>query len=198
MTDWQHHYETGDTPWDRGGPSPPLVQWLAGHRLHGSVLVPGCGHGHDLVPLAASGAEQVTGLDFAPGAVSAASERTAALPNVSVRLGDLFVFGCGEGKGMFDWVFEHTCFCAIDPARRDDYVQAVAAALKPGGRLLAVFYLRPWDEGEDPNDGPPFGTSLTELDQRFASHFTVLESYVPDVSYSGREGKELLRVLQRN
>jgi SAM-dependent methyltransferase len=198
MTDWQHHYETGDTPWDRGGPSPPLVQWLTGHRLHGSVLVPGCGHGHDLVALAASGADQVTGLDFAPGAVRAAGERAAALPNVSVKLGDLFVFAAEEGKGAFDWVFEHTCFCAIDPARRDDYVQAVAAALKPGGRLLAVFYLQPWDEGEDPNDGPPFGTSLTELDQRFGSHFTVLESYVPDVSYSGREGKELLRVLQRN
>src|SRR6478609_4291828 len=84
MTDWQHHYETGDTPWNKGGPSPPLVQWLAGHRLHGRVLVPGCGHGHDLVPLAASGADSVTGLDIAPGAVVAAGERTAAIPGVSV------------------------------------------------------------------------------------------------------------------
>ena len=197
MTDWQQHYETGDTPWDRGGPSPPLVQWLAGHRLHGSVLVPGCGHGNDLVALAAGGAEQVTGLDLAPGAVTAAEARTADLPNVTVKLGDLFVFCGGEGRGVFDWVFEHTCFCAIDRSLRGDYVNAVAAALKPGGCLLAVFYLQPWKPEEDQSQGPPFGTSVEELDERFGPHFTTVESYVPDVSYSGREGRELLRLLRR-
>jgi SAM-dependent methyltransferase len=198
MTDWQHLYETGETPCNRGGPSPPLVQWLDRHRLYGRVLVPGCGHGNDLVPLAASGAEEVTGLDLAPGAVTAAGARTAGLPNVSLKQGDLFVFGSGEGRGVFDWVFEHTCFCAIDLSLRDDYARAVAAALKPGGCLLAVFYLQPWKAEEDQAQGPPFGTSIEELDQRFGSQFTVLESYVPDVSYSGREGRELLRVMRRN
>lgn len=197
MTDWQQYYESGDTPWDRGGPSPPLVQWLGGHRLHGRVLVPGCGHGHDLVALAGSGADEIVGLDLAPGAIAAAGARTAALPNVSVKLGDLFEFGAGEGREAFDWVFEHTCFCAIDPGMRDRYAHAVASALKPGGTLLAVFYLKPWKEDEDQAQGPPFGTSGTELDQRFGERFTVLEAYVPDVSYSGREGRELLRVMRR-
>ena len=197
MTDWQHHYETGDTPWDRGSPAPALVQWLKSHRLHGRVLVPGCGHGHDLTALDGSGASQVTGLDIAQGAVAAAKSRIASLPNVSVAHGDFFEYAHGNGRGQFDWMFEHTCFCAIDTTRRDDYVNAAVSALKPGGALLAIFYLRPWEEGEDQNQGPPFASTIEELDRRFGPHFSVLDSYVPDVSYPGREGRELLRLLKR-
>ena len=197
MTDWQHHYATGNTPWDRGGPAPALLHWLETHRLHGRVLVPGCGSGHDLVTLAGSGASQITGLDIAPGGVAAASARTASLPQVSVVEGDLFEYAHGPGRGQFDWVFEHTCFCAIPRERRDDYVSAVTAALKPGGFLLAIFYLHPWDAGEDQEQGPPFRSEVAELDRRFGTAFTVLESFVPAVSYAGREGKELVRLLRR-
>jgi hypothetical protein len=112
--------------------------------------------------------------------------------------GDFFRFAHADGHGQFDWMFEHTCFCAIDPERRDDYVRAAAAALKPGGCLIAVFYLNPWAEGEDQNQGPPFASTVEELDRRFSSDFTLLESFVPSVSYSGREGRELFRVLRRN
>lgn len=199
MTDWQELYESGVTPWDRGGPSPPLVQWLETHRLDGRVLVPGCGHGHDLTALANSGAEAVVGFDIAPGGVAAAREKTGAFANVTVELGDFFAFAHGHAEaGNFDWIFEHTCFCAIDRERRDDYVRAAAAALKPGGHLLAVFYLHPWAEEEDQDQGPPFRSTVEELDQRFSPHFTILESYVPSVSYTGREGRELLRLLRRN
>lgn len=197
MTDWQHHYESGETPWNRGGPSPALVRWLESHRVSGRVLVPGCGHGHDVAALAAGGAEEVTGLDIAPGGVAAARERTAGLTNVRIVEGDLFSWCAEEGRGRFDWVFEHTCFCAIPRERRDDYVSAVAAALRPGGHLLAVFYLRPWDEGEDQDQGPPFRSEVPELDERFGAAFELLESAVPEVAYPGREGKELLRLLRR-
>ena len=165
--------------------------------MQGNVLVPGCGHGHDLVALAGSGADSVTGLDIAPGGVTAARERTAHLGNVRVELGDLFAWCHGEGRGMFDWVFEHTCFCAIPREMRDSYVSAIADALKPGGYMLAIFYLKPWDDGEDQMQGPPFGCSADELDERFGAQFELLESAVPGVSYTGREGKELLRLLRR-
>ena len=197
MTDWQKMYEDGVTPWDRGGPCPPLMEWLETGRLHGRVLVPGCGHGHDLVALAQSGAAHITGLDIAPGAIAAAQEKTAGLENVELITGDLFALGAGALRGQFDWVFEHTCFCAINPALRPDYVQAVASALKPGGHLLAVFYLEPWDEGEDPNQGPPFRSEVPALDAQFSGAFELVTSRVPTVAYPGREGKELLRLLRR-
>ena len=65
----------------------------------------------------------------------------------------------------FDWVFEHTLFCAIDVDRRHDYVEAVLHWLKPGGHYLAVNYLIP------DKDGPPFGTSRAELMDWFSTSF---------------------------
>ena len=48
-TDWEQRYQTNDMPWEKGAPSPGLVDFLAAHRqLPGeTVCVPGCGTGHD-------------------------------------------------------------------------------------------------------------------------------------------------------
>ena len=141
--------------------------------LKGHVLVPGCGRGHDVRAIAAAGADEVIGLDLAPSAFAGAE----TLPNTRFVLGDLFALPA-DFTATFDAVFEHTCFCAIPRERRDDYVQAVAKALKPGGLLLALFYLTPRDN-PDPTLGPPFNASLEELDARFAEHFTLLRSETP-------------------
>jgi hypothetical protein len=98
-------------------------------------------------------------------------------------------------RGVFDWVFEHTCFCAIDPALRADYVAAVHASLRPGGRLLAIFYLDPGNDS--PDEGPPFESTLAELDRLFHSRFTVRREWLPGRTYPGREGREWVRELQR-
>ena len=195
--DWQQQYETGNTPWDRGGPAPGLAAWLRDHRLHGRVLVPGCGTGHDLLALADSGAAEVIGLDIAPAAVALAAERCRPRREVSVVMGDLFKDAAGVFRGTCDWVFEHTCYCAIPPARRPDYVAAVHAALRPGGRLLAVFYLRPWEPHEDQLQGPPFGTESAALDAMFAGRFRTEASWVPTAAYPGREGREEMRLMVR-
>ena len=46
-TDWEAHYQQGDMPWEKGAPSPGLVDFLASEPVPGRVLVPGCGAGHD-------------------------------------------------------------------------------------------------------------------------------------------------------
>ena len=199
-TDWESCYRAGETPWDKGAPAPPLLEWLAqpGHHLEGEVLVPGCGLGHDVRAIAAAGqAAQVVGLDISPAALALARQQPTT-GRESYAEADLFDLPPAF-RGRFDWVFEHTCFCAIDPARRADYVQAVAGALKPGGHLLAIFYLNPWSGGEPPppGGGPPFPTSVQELDRLFAGHFDLLEEAVPTRTYRGREGRELRRLLQR-
>jgi len=86
---------------------------------------------------------------------------------------------------LFDWVFEHTLYCAIDPHDRDDYVQALLRWSKPGGNYLAVNYLIP------DTDGPPFGTTREELIKRFSPHFDLLVERVPR-SYPNRTGLELM------
>jgi hypothetical protein len=62
--------------------------------------------------------------------------------------------------------------------------------VKPGGRLLGVFY------NIQPETGPPFGTTHDELIQRFTPQFKLEEEVVPR-SYESRVGKELLMVWQR-
>ena len=197
-TDWEGQYRAGDTPWDKGAPAPPLLEWLENpaHRFNGRVLVPGCGLGHDVRALAATGqAEEVCGLDVSPAALAAA-RRVSAAGNETYVEADLFNLPVAF-RGCYDWVFEHTCFCAIDPGRRADYVRAVTEALRPGGRLFAIFYLQPWAGGEPrpPGGGPPFGVEVRELDVLFAGAFERVGEWVPTRSYPGREGKELVRLM---
>jgi hypothetical protein len=52
--DWEQRYETGDTPWEKGAPAPPLLEWLESRgSIRGDILVPGCGSGHDVRAIAA-------------------------------------------------------------------------------------------------------------------------------------------------
>ncbi len=188
-TDWENRYLTGDMPWDKGAPHPALVDFLKTQPLRGKILAPGCGLGYDVRAIARPDNE-VTGVDLAPSAVA----RADAFPKSAgetYRLADLFALP-PELRGTFDWAWEHTCFCAIDPERRLDYVNAVAGALRPGGQLLAVFYLNP-----DHDDGPPFGVSTAELDALFSPRFELLREWEPARTYPGREHRERMRVLRR-
>jgi SAM-dependent methyltransferase len=192
MTDWEHHYTTRDTPWEKGVPHPALVEYLRTHPMPGRVLVPGCGYGHDVRAIAAA-ADEVVGFDIAAGAIEAARSHPEVGGESYVQ-GDLFALPVAW-RGRFDWVFEHTCFCAIDPASRPDYVRSVTAALRPGGRLLAIFYL---DPGLDPGEtGPPFGISKEELDALFSPFFRLEKEWTPPATFPGREGGELCRLLLR-
>ena len=181
-TDWEARYQSHDMPWEKGEPSPGLVDFLTTHPQlkSGTVLVPGCGTGHDARVWAKAGFN-VTGYDIAPSAIQLSKEKTkeAGLESQFV-LGD---FLTDKPSQLFDWIFEHTLFCAIAPDYRDDYVKAVLRWLKPDGQFLAVNYLIP-DE-----DGPPFGTTREEQLARFSPDFELLEEWVPR-SYSNRTGLE--------
>ena len=126
--------------------------------------------------------------DIAPSAIRLTTERSRSMGlSVQVQLAD---FLTDAPPFLFDWVFEHTLFCAIQPNQRDDYVRAVVRWLKPGGQYLAVNYLIP-DE-----DGPPFGTTREELLQRFSPQFELLKEWVPR-SYPNRTGLERMLWWQR-
>lgn len=191
MTNWEDRYQTGETPWEKGKPHPALVEFLSKLPMRGRVLVPGCGHGHDVRAIASS-ADEVIGLDIAPSAVAAAS----SYPEVGgERYVEADLFNLPRPmRGAFDWVFEHTCFCAIAPDLREDYVKAVAGALRESGDLLAIFYLNP---GLDPGEtGPPFGVTVEELDRLFSPYFEVRGEWIPSSTYPGREGRELCRWMR--
>ena len=179
---WEHRYQTKDMSWEKGAPSPGLVDFLAAHPElpRNTVCVPGCGTGHDARVFAAAGFETF-GFDIAPSAIQLAEAKTKAAGLQAVF--SLTDFLCDEPPQQFDWVFEHTLFCAIPPAERGAYVRAVLRWLKPGGNYLSVNYFIC-----DP-DGPPFPTTRAEQVERFGPHFDLLADWTPR-SYPNRAGKE--------
>ncbi len=85
----------------------------------------------------------------------AEARRLAAGDGVDVVVEQRDVFTLGRDyAGTFDGVWEYTCFCAIDPERREEYVSVLHTILRPGGLLLACFF--PLREG---GGGPPFPVS---------------------------------------
>lgn len=182
QTYWEDRYQTHNMPWEKGTPSPGLLDFLNRRsQLPGeTVCVPGGGTGHDACAWSRSGF-RVYGYDIAPSAVRLSHERaTANELSAAFRQAD---FLRTEPPFLFDWLFEHTLFCAIQPQERDLYTAAVRRWLKPGGHFLAIHYLIP-DE-----DGPPFGTTKEEILGRFAPFMNLLEDWIPP-SYPNRTGLE--------
>lgn len=190
-TDWEAKYRAGDMRWEKGAPAPPLVEFLASKEISGDVLVPGCGTGHDVRAIAAQGAS-VLGIDIAPSAIRMAQSHRPARDE-RYLVAD-FLAPPPELAGLFDWLLEHTLFCAIEPDRRPDYVASATAALKPGGLFLAIFYINP----KDPEPGePPYPVSTEELDRLFGPPFELLDDRIPRAAYPGREGRERVRLMRK-
>ncbi|MGN6385154.1 MAG: methyltransferase domain-containing protein [Verrucomicrobiota bacterium] len=186
---WEELYQKGDTAWDKGEPSPGLVDFLKTSPAppHGTVVVPGCGRGHDVRAWARAG-YVATGLDIAPSAVNDSRELTRKA-GLSAEF-KLVNFLQETPSQPYDFLFEHTCFCAINPSERNQYRKAVKQWLKANGKFVAIFYMIP------DRDGPPFGTTREEVREIFGGDFKLLEDWVPR-SYPNREGLEWMTVWQR-
>ena len=196
---WDGLYAGGNDGWELGMPAPPLAAWLdaGGAFVSGSpgeaarVAVPGSGRGHDARLLARRG-YRVWGFDFAAAAVAEAT-RLAAADGVEVAFEQRDIFTlAGEHAGRFDGVWEYTCFCAIDPARREEYARLVHAVLRPGGTLLGCFY--PLRDG---TDGPPFPVSREAVERVLAPWFSIVVSGPPAGSVERRRGLEWLVRAER-
>jgi len=202
---WESVYQSGQTRFDLRGPTAALCDFLGAHSLApGRAVVPGCGRGHDVLELARRGWDAL-GIDFAPSAIHDSRE-AAARAGLQARARfepiDLFdlaglperaLAGQAARPAPFDLWWENTCYCAIEPSRRDDYARAAARLVRPGGVLLFLVFPTDGREG-----GPPFAIAPGEIEPRFGSAFT-LESIAPPARASApaREGKELLALLRR-
>jgi SAM-dependent methyltransferase len=133
---WEGRWKSGHTPWDHGRFAPPFGEFVDREGApRGKVLIPGAGSGHDVRYFAELGAE-VVGLDISPSAVAVAAERNPH-PDAQYRQGDILDPDV-ELFGVFDWVIEHTCLCALDPVHWLRYAAAIPKLLVPGGHYLAL------------------------------------------------------------
>jgi SAM-dependent methyltransferase len=189
---WEEIYARGGDGWELGHPAPALVDTIQQMPPpRGRVAVPGCGRGHDARFLARHG-YAATGFDFAPAAVAAA-RTLARLEGVDVPFEERDIFGLPtDHTHAFDGVWEYTCFCAIDPRRRDDYVRAMARIVRPGGWYLACFFpLR------SVSAGPPFAVSRAEIRRRLAPRFHIAREFAPARSPRARQGREWVVLAYR-
>lgn len=195
MTDhpdyWNRIYEEEGRPgWDMDGATPLLDELLELARplgLHpgASLVVPGCGYGHDAMALEARGFA-VTGLDFAPLAIQGAMQRYGN--RVAWSQADWFT----THLGPWDAIFDHTCFVAMDPARRPAYVEACAGHLKPGGLWLAGLF-----HDVNGRQGPPHATPMAEMRTLAEARFEVLHLAHATASHPRRAGREFLLIGRR-
>ena len=164
---WQDNFSRGTTPWDRGAASPQLAAWLDGGALDaatldGTIAVPGCGSGHEVLALAQRGFD-VVGIDYADAACAATRARLAAGGFAHARV---------ERADVLEWqppqplaaVYEQTCLCALHPDHWVRYAQALHGWLRPGGRMfvLAMQVVRP-GAAEGRVEGPPYHVDVNAL-----------------------------------
>ena len=190
--DWDQAYRDGDTPWNKGKASPPLMEWMNENNIDGQVLVLGCGEGHD-VRFLANHCKSVVGMDISETAIDLA-KKNAIVNNVQYICQDFFdesISSCVR----YDWIFEHTFFCAIEPHFRKAYRDQVGKLLKPNGHFLGVFFIA--DEHYELDQGPPYKVSKDYLLDFFGEKFEIIEAYVPKFTYDCRPyGSELVLTMK--
>ncbi len=186
---WTNIYQTETPGWEKGHEAVWLPMALPQLKLGPSrVLVLGCGSGHDAAYLAKAG-HKVTAVDISPEAIKGAKEKYGEVKNLSFLQSDLFGLP-REWEGQFDLILEHTCYCAIDPARRNELVKYWHKLLSEKGQLLGAFFVM------EKRDGPPFGGSEWEVKQRLNKRFEFLYWTRWRHSLEGRKGKELVLLAQ--
>ena len=192
--DWETRYQNRDTPWDKGMPHPLAVE-LIDHALPGgAILAPGCGAGWDLAALAEiHPTRRIIGLDIAPRAVEAARKNNRHLPLVEVHHRDFLSGTAATEFGPVAMIWEHTCFCAIDPGQRKAYAETAAHILPTGGLLCGLFFI----ELDDGGSGPPWNCPLLEWLALFEPAFEILRAGPAHTTFPGRHGEEWGAVLRR-
>jgi SAM-dependent methyltransferase len=193
-TDWDQRYRSGDTPWCKGQAHPALpavLDYVCPQDFSGHIVVPGCGRASDVQEIAAirPGA-RVSGIDISSAAIAEAGRNVSGHPRIALECGD-FLDASWRGDflarhGTAAIIWEHTCFCALPPGLRDDYVAAAAAMLVPGGWLAGVFFLALDDDGE----GPPWNCPPDVLASHFSGHFAMEPPGMVRETFPGRDGEE--------
>jgi SAM-dependent methyltransferase len=161
--------ERASVPWDRGQPSPALINWLNAVaptlvRCGGRVAVVGCGLGHDAHELVRRGYE-VTAFDCSMTAIQWAKR---LYPSCSARFhqADLFELPA-RWRHRFDLVVEAHTLQALLPEQRPAALLALAPLISPHGRLLVI--CRGATQPFPLEAGPPWPLTERELAQITAS-----------------------------
>ncbi|MAJ44217.1 MAG: hypothetical protein CMF96_05660 [Candidatus Marinimicrobia bacterium] len=194
---WNNLYKKNEIFWDLCAPTKPFLDLISYLNLEGKkVFIPGCGNGYDVIEIARLGA-QVYAVDFAEIPLNNI-RNNSDFKNLNIKLIKSNIFELKQiFSEKFDYVFEYTCFCAIDPSDRKKYRDLIYRILKNSGKFISLFFpiLKP-----ENNVGPPFGVNLDKTLKLFKNNneFKLLSIHKEINSNPERKGNEVLVVLEKN
>ena len=191
---WDELYKGNDTAWDIGAPTPIFDNWAKSLKRKYSICVLGAGNGWDALNLSQKG-HDVTAIDFSITAVNNIKKLAKSL-HIPVNVDCIDIFKM-QNKYLykFDIVLEYTCFCAILPEKRNDYIQVVYNIIKKGGKFVAIFF--PINKNIN-EGGPPFGVNVDLTIIKFSPFFSVYKNEFSNLSIKPRFNNEKFIILKKN
>ena len=184
---WDRCYNNNNTGWDLGAPTPIFVDWCNNLKQSGKkICLPGSGNGYDALYFASKG-HNVTAIDFADSPIKRLKQESKNNGlNVEAIREDIFNLK-EKFYNKFDYIIEYTCYCAIDPKMRREYVDVMHELLKKGGEFVGVLF--PLNKAVS-EGGPPFSVNLNETIDLFSKKFKLIESTPHSLSIQPRVGNE--------
>ena len=180
---WSNRYLEHTATWDAGGVTTPLKEYID-QLYHKDIelLIPGCGNSYEAEYLLQNGFTNITLIDISTVLCRQLEEKFSASlsKGLTIVCGDFF-----DHVGQYDLVLEQTFFCALDPSLRNSYMSKMFTLLKPGGKLVGLFFNRAFE------GGPPFGGDKDEYKSLFQKKFAI---EIMDECYNSipaRNGAEL-------
>ncbi|MEC4114567.1 methyltransferase domain-containing protein [Myroides pelagicus] len=186
---WESRYLEQSDHWNAKGITTPIkdyIDQLSNKDLE--ILIPGLGHGHELLYLHEHGFSNINGLDLTDLAVQQTVEHFPQFPVEKVILSDFF-----SHEGQYDLILEQTFFCSLPLDLREKYVMKMRDLLKPQGKLVGVLF-----DCIFAGDEPPFGGSLSAYKDLFDQEGLSIQ--VMERAYNSikpRENREVFIIIEK-
>lgn len=179
---WDTRYREGDTPWDLGYASPPLMDYCRKIKNKSiKILIPGCGNAYEFKKLKEMGFESIFICDISEAVIGKLKNEIDRHYHSFIFHSDFFAL-----NEKFDLILEQTFFCALDPSQRDLYCQKAKSLLTPQGTIAGVLFNKSFDFQE-----PPFGGHISEYVPLFSRYFSHIDFKFCENSIRPRAGSEL-------
>lgn len=186
---WTNRYNQGQTGWDIGNISTPIKEYI--DQLESKnikILIPGAGNSHEAQYIWENGFHNVHVLDISASPLANLKKRVPDFPDNQLIKGDFF-----EHEGQYDLIIEQTFFCSFLPSEtnRSQYASKMHSLLKPGGKLVGLWFNFPLDK----KGNRPFGGSKEEYLNYFDPLFDHIHMEDCYNSIKPRKGNEYFGIL---
>lgn len=179
---WDAQWQNKTTGWDIGYASPAIAEYMAQYEnKNAALLIPGCGNAYEADFLLHHGFTNITLIDIAPKAVENLQQKFKSRKEINILCEDFF-----QHKGQYEVMIEQTFFCAIPPAKRNEYAKQAASLLNKNGKIIGLLFDKKFEQ-----QGPPFGGCPCEYKPVFEPYFHIAKMEECYNSIPQRAGSEV-------